>query len=140
MSLLEILINIQHWSQVLPHSFQHSKIPFHNMFLMENQVKIQQWYQLFSLAHFPLFDSTHSELIQKQPQKHLTISSSSNISCWYFMFLIYTIGGGVTRYLVPERATSVTSLTNSGLVLYSTPTVKSNLKLKLDNHKNRQTP
>ena len=134
MSLLEILINIQHWSQVLPHSFQHSKIPFHNMFLMENRVKIQQWYQLFSLAHFPLFDSTHSELIQKQPQKHLTISSSSNISCWYFMFLIYTIGGGGgwTYSLVPVRAASVTGIPNSGSVLSP---VKLNFELKPHNHK-----
>ena len=69
-----INVNIQKCSQFFSHSFQPYNVPYH----------------ILSGDSF-----THSNLLQSQTQKHFTISYSSNIYCWYFMFLIFQIGGGI---------------------------------------------
>ena len=92
MCLMDNSVNIQHWSQILSRSLHNYDILHHSP--SEEQVSIQQWYQVLYLDQLSLFDCTHSKLLQKQAKQYLTISPSSHISYQYFMFLISLIGGG----------------------------------------------
>ena len=118
MFLLYIQLNIQNWSQVLSHSFHSSEIP--NCVL--------------SGGYF-----THTKILQTKTQKHLTISYSSNLSCWFYVLNIYKTGRYWTKSMVSVRAYPVTSLPNSGSVPSSWSSMQLNFKLKPDNQKYWET-
>ena len=100
-------------------------------------------YQIFYhcsliIFHITLFMGVISHTTNYNESKHKT--SKYTIFFKYSLLIFYVInipkrGSNCTYYLVTVRLASVTSIPNSGSVLYSISSVISNLKLKIDNQK-----